>query len=353
MAYARSYDSAGFVADLTALFRHQLAACALVPGEFCLAITDTAWMPAYGAACMAAADALGSRSMLVTFGWSAAPDSAALEAMCSKADLIVYMTTHPLHYRPEIGRALARGARALCCMEPPHVLDRLRFDPVVRDRAIAGAAALDTASVLRITSPAGTDLTMDKTGRRGLGAYGAADRPGHLDFWGLGAVQAAQVEGTTEGTLVLDVGDCLFHLARFVESPVRIHLSAGRITGIEGGLDAFLLREVLTQAGDDGAWLAGHMAWGIDARARWTQPITQTPDAGGGGADIESFAGAVQVQFGSNDDMAFGGRNRSRAHIGLCLRGATLTLDGVAVVSMGRIAPVTPGADGATALPQA
>jgi len=144
------------------------------------------------------------------------------------------------------------------------------------------------------------------------------------------------LEGTTEGTLVLDVGDCLFHLARFAEAPVRIHFEAGRITAIEGGLDAFLLREALSAAGDEGAWNAGHMAWGVDSRARWTQPLAQTPDTGGGGADIESFAGTVQIQIGSNDDVAFGGQNRSRAHIGLCLRGATLRLDGRPVVSEGR-----------------
>jgi len=34
--------------------------------------------------------------------------------------------------------------------------------------------------------------------------------------------------------------------------------------------------------------------------------------------------------------VAFGGQNRSRAHIGLCLRGATLRLDGRPVVSEGR-----------------
>lgn len=337
MAYARSYDGPGFAADLVALFRHQLAACALQPGELCLCITDTAWMPAYGAACMAAAEALGAQALLVTFGWNTAPAARALDAVCAAADLIVYMTTHPLHYRPEIGTALARGARVLCCMEPPHVIDRLRFDPAVRDRALAGADLLQSAQSLHITSPAGTDLKMDKTGRRGLAAYGAADRAGHLDFWGLGAVQAAQIEGTTEGILVLDVGDCLFHLGRFVEAPVRIHFAAGRIRAIEGGLDAFLLREVLSSAGDAEAWNAGHMAWGLDPRARWTQPLVQTPDTGGGSADIESFAGTVQIQIGSNDDVAFGGLNRSRTHIGLCLRGAMLCLDGVAVVSDGHL----------------
>jgi 2,5-dihydroxypyridine 5,6-dioxygenase len=319
------------------LFRHQLAACALKEGELCVCVTDTAWMPAYGAACMAAAEALGARAVQVTFGWNRAPDGRALDAVCAAADLIVYMTAHPLHYRPEIGRAVARGARVLCCMEPPHILDRLRFDPVVRDRALAGAALLDAASDIHITSPGGTDIRMNKRGRRGLAAYGVADTPGHLDFWSLGAVQAAQAEGSAEGLVVLDVGDCIFHLGRFVETPVRILVSEGRITGIEGGLDAFLLREALAAAGDDGAWNAGHMAWGVDERARWTQPIVQTPDFGGGGADIESFAGSVQVQFGSNDDVAFGGVNRSQAHLGLGLRGATLCLDGVAVVSRGQL----------------
>lgn len=337
MAYARTFDGPGFGADLAALFVHQLTACALKPGELCVCITDSAWMPAYAAACMGAAEALGADAVQVTFGWNRAPDARALGALCEAADLIVYMTAHTLHYRAEIAAALDRGARVLCCMEPPHVLDRLRFDPEVRSRAMAGARLLDSASSLRITSGAGTDLTMDKTGRRGLAAYGAADVPGHLDFWGLGAVQAAQIEGTTEGVLVLDVGDSVFHLGRFIEAPVHIQFKAGRVVSLEGGLDAKLIRDVLDAAGDEGAWNSGHMAWGVDPRAIWTQPIIQTPNTGGGGADVESFAGTVQVQLGSNDDVAFAGKNRSRAHLGLCLRGATLSLDGMDVVADGRL----------------
>lgn len=338
MAYARTYDGPSFASDLAALFRHQLTACALQPGELCVCITDTAWSPAYASACMGAAEALGADAMQATFRWNLAPDARALSALCEAADLIVYMTAHTLHYRPEVAAALERGARVMCCMEPPHVLDRLRFDARVRARAIAGARLLDGAGQLRVTSAAGTDLTMDKTGRRGLAAYGAADVPGHLDFWGLGAVQAAQLEGSTNGTLVLDVGDSVFHLGRFIEAPVRIRFEAGRVIALEGGLDAALIRDTLGAAGDEGAWNAGHMAWGVDPRAIWTQPIAQTPNTGGGGADSESFAGAVQVQLGSNDDVAFGGKNRSRAHLGLCLRGATLSLDGVEVVSEGVLA---------------
>ena len=336
MAYARSYTHPAFAGDLAALFRHQLQASAVRSGEMVACLTDTSWLPACAAACMTAATDLGAEAVQTVFSWNRPPPERALRAVCEGADLIVFMTAHRLHYRDEVRQALARGARVLCCMEPPHVLDRLRFDPLVRQSALAGAAALDPAREIRITSDAGTDLVMDKTGRRGLANYGAADVPGHLDFWGLGAVQAAQLEATTEGRLVLDVGDCVFHLGRFVESPVTIGFAGGRAVSIEGGLDARLIRAELESAGEN-AFLAGHMAWGVDRRARWTQPITQTPDTGGGGADIESFAGVVQVQIGSNDDVSFGGKVRSRAHLGLCLRGASLALDGRQVISAGKI----------------
>jgi 2,5-dihydroxypyridine 5,6-dioxygenase len=337
MAYARDYTGPGFAADLQHLFRHQLAACALAPGETCLAITDTAWNPSYAAACQSAARALGAEAFTTTFAWDTPPPAAALDAVCRSADLIVYMTGHALHYRDEFRHALARGARILCCMEPPHVLARLKADPVVRRRALAGAELLHPADLIHVTSDAGTDLRLHKTGRPALANYGAADAPGRLDFWGIGAVQAAQLEGTTEGRLVLDVGDCCFKLARYVERPVTIIFEAGRIAAIEGGLDAALLRADLEGAGDAGAWAAGHMAWGVDHRARWTQAITQTPDTGGGGADSESSYGGVQIQIGSNDDVCFGGTNRSAAHLGLCLRNASLSLDGVPVIAAGRI----------------
>jgi 2,5-dihydroxypyridine 5,6-dioxygenase len=336
MAYARTFGGPAFAADLAALFAHQLAASALRPGETCVAITDTAWNPAYAAACTGAATAIGADAVAVSFGWNRPPPAAPLAALCEAADLIVVMTGHTLHYRPEIAAALQRGARVLCAVEEPHVLDRLRFDPTVRARAVRGAARLGGARCIHVTSPAGTDLVMDKTGRRGLANYGAADAPGRLDFWGLGAVQAAQREGSTEGRLVLDVGDCCFHLARFIERPVTLHFEAGRLTRIEGGVDARLIEAHLEAAGDDGARMAGHLAWGVDRRALWTQPLVQTPNAGGGGADIESSHGVVQVEIGSNDDVAFGGANRSRAHLGLCLRGASLALDGVPVIEAGR-----------------
>lgn len=335
MAYGRTHTSHSRTAELVGLFTHQLRMSALAPGELCVCITDTAWNPAYAAACLGAARALGAEAMQVMLPLDDPPSDRALRAALHGADLMLYATSHTLHYRAPVRAALDRGARVLCVMQPLHVMARLRADAAVRTRTRAGAALLHPARRIRIASAAGTDLVMDKAARPGLAHYGFADEPGHLDFWGAGMVQAAQNEGTTEGVLVLDVGDCCFQLGRLVQQPVRIVFQRGRAVSIEGGLDAFMIREELAAAGDTNAFMAGHMAWGTDHRARWLQLVAQTPEVGGGGADAEAFLGTIQVEIGSNNDVCFGGNNASAAHLGLCLRGASLWLDDAPVISDG------------------
>lgn len=339
MAYGRTFSSHAMAVDLVELFRHQLAASRLGPGQLCLCLTDTAWNPVYAAACMGAAHALGAEAYQTVFPVSRPLPAKSLAAAWLEADLIVYMTSFTLHYRPEIRAALDAGVRVLCVMLPLHVMSRLTADAGVRQRALAGAALLDAARSIRIMSDAGTDLTMDKTGRPGLAHYGAADEPGHLDFWGAGMVQAAQLEGTLEGRLVLDRGDCCFHLGRLVEQPATIIFERGRAVAFEGGLDALLIRSALAAGGSDSAFMAGHMAWGTDHRAQWLQPLAQVPDAGGGGADTESYYGNVQIEIGSNNDVVFGGRNAAAVHLGLCLRQASLWLDGAPLLARGEFVP--------------
>lgn len=322
---------------LVDVFRHQLAASRLAAGERCLAISDTRWDPACASACVAAARTLGAETQLLVLP-ADAPLDGRLLAPAVAHHLVVYMTSFTLHYRPEIRTALDAGARVLAAMQPVPVLSRLPFEPEVRRRVSAGAALLDPAREIRITSPAGTDLVMDKTGRRALAHYGAADRPGQLDFWTAGMVQAAQLEGTLAGRLVLDAGDCCFRLARFIDQPTTIVFERGRAVAFEGGPDAERIRAALEAGGDAAAFMAGHMAWGMDHRAEWGPHLFTSPDRGGP-AHIEAFDGNIQIEIGSNDDVAFGGRNRSSTHLGLCLRRASLWLDGSPVIAGGRFVP--------------
>jgi 2,5-dihydroxypyridine 5,6-dioxygenase len=339
MPYAHLPIGETALVELVPIFRHQLEYCRLEPGERLIAITDGAFHPHYAAACVGAALDLGAEAFQVCLPQRRVPSGEVLRSVFQTSDLIVYSTSHGLHYRREMREALEAGKRALMAVVPPHVLARRTADPEVIARASAGARVFDRAESIQIRSAAGTKLNMSVEGRRGVASYGAADRAGHLDFWGAGMFQVALVEGTLEGTLVLDTGDQVFHFGRYVDRPVTISFESGRAVSFEGGVDARLIREHLASSNEESAFMAGHIACGVDRRALWTAESSQFPVAGGGGADAEAFYGSVQVQLGSNDDVMFRGENRSSVHLGLCLLECSLSLNGETLLERGSFVP--------------
>ena len=213
-------------------------------------------------------------------------------------------------------------------------------EPTLIHSESGGFITLEGESRVRVSGLKGTVAV--RTGKEGELRYEVRsldkrreERP--IGLWLDGnAFEIAPLEGTVDGTLVLGRGDQIFHLGRYVDDEVRIQFELGRATSIEGGLDAVLLESHLASYRDPSAFLAGHVAWGTDHRASWTAPLVQFPDAGAGNADTEGFLGSVQVELGRNDDQFFRGAIRSDAHLGLCLLGASISLDGERVIEAGR-----------------
>ena len=78
------------------------------------------------------------------------------------ADFVADCTVEGLLHAPELGAILAGGARILMISnEHPEILERLLPDPALKPRVDEGAALLAEASQMRVTSAAGTDLTVD------------------------------------------------------------------------------------------------------------------------------------------------------------------------------------------------
>ena len=86
MPYARTFDGPAAAADLTGLFHHQLALSRVKRGESVVCVTDTAWNPVYGAACLAAALSLGADASLLTLPASRPPPPAMLGAALAAAE---------------------------------------------------------------------------------------------------------------------------------------------------------------------------------------------------------------------------------------------------------------------------
>jgi 2,5-dihydroxypyridine 5,6-dioxygenase len=168
-----------------------------------------------------------------------------------------------------------------------------------------------------------------------LTQYGISDEPGRWDSWPSGFLYCAPEEETANGTLVLDVGDLLVMLGRYVAEPVRITVQNGIIKKIDGGVDAVLLEEHIEQAKDPEASIISHIGWGTDSRARWSEIAQRGTEEGS--RDVRSTYGNVQIAFGAN--YRLGGKNQTMAHEDLILRRATFELDGKIIVENGRIIP--------------
>ena len=240
-----------------------------------------------------------------------------------------------LLHAPELGAILAAGARILMVSnEHPEILERLVPDPALKARVDEGAAMLERATEMRVTSAAGTDLTIDVSDAPAAGSWGGTNGPGTIAHWPGGLCLCFPPAGTVTGTLVLDIGDVNLTFKRYLESPVRMRITDDYITDIAGdGLDAALTASYLEAWGDPDAYAVSHVGWGMNPAARW-DALTMYDRAQLNGTELRAFAGNFLYSTGANETA---GRH-TLGHFDLPMRHCTITLDGHTVVSAGRVA---------------
>ena len=258
---------------------------------------------------------------------------AALQALAN-ADFVVDMTVELLLHAPELPQILAGGARLLCVSnEHPDILERIRYDPRWQERVMAGVQLLQQASVMRVTSAAGTDLTVRIDGARPIGSWGNAAPP-HNAGSAPGALIAFYPNaGTVNGRVVLNRGDVNLTFKRYLENPIALTIEDDYVTDIEGdSFDADLMRSYLSAWGDREAYAVSHLGWGMTPGARWDSLIMY--DKGDvNGAELRAFAGNFLLSTGANEAA---GRH-TLGHFDIPMRGCTIRLDDRVVVDRGNL----------------
>jgi 2,5-dihydroxypyridine 5,6-dioxygenase len=337
-------------ADLVQLFRREFELCQVLPDENVVILADARSPQDYTRASMAALSEIGAGVVQLSLPnlpiTAFTPDESAdgLAAfgklrlpieMMRAADMVVDLTRAGLLYTGAL-KALREGStRVLSIRAGEPTLRRLFPTEEVVRRARVGAKALDEASRIRLVSEAGTDLVMDKTGRPAMPQYGLAEAPGRWDNWGTGGVLAPALEDSAEGVLVIDEGDIALPLRRYTAQPIRCHFERGRITAIEGGVDAGLLREYFDMWNDDTVTRIAHIGWGTEHRSRWVNmAVNEFSDLT---SDTRFFYGNVQIAVGRN--YGIGGINKCLPHTDIVLRRCDFYLDGEQIVANGEIVP--------------
>jgi 2,5-dihydroxypyridine 5,6-dioxygenase len=248
--------------------------------------------------------------------------------------MVVDCTVEGMLHSKELPRILAGGARLMMISnEHPEVLERTKPTPELRDRVRKGMALLGQAKTMRVTSPAGTDLTVKIDGAPARGAPGFVDEPKRVGYWPAGLCLCFPKPGSVNGRLVLAPGDVNLTFKRYFEAPVTLMIEDDYVRRIDGeGLDAALLRSYYEAWRDREAYATSHVGWGmnLDARAE-SMMMYDRKDING--TELRAFAGNFLYSTGANETAG----RFTACHFDFPLRECTVELDGSKVVERGRL----------------
>jgi leucyl aminopeptidase (aminopeptidase T) len=239
-----------------------------------------------------------------------APVAAAMRG----ADAFVAPTTKSLSHTRARGKATEAGVRGATM---PGITEAVMVAGLDADYgAIADACAavyeqVAGAAQVRVTTPAGTDVTVEPGDREWLQDTGTIHDPGA--FSNLPAGEVFVSPETASGTYVVD-GTMMPH--GLLDEPIRFEVEAGQVTAVSD--DA--VREELATAADEVGDAAYNLAeLGIGTNVGVTDLI-------GSVLLDEKAAGTVHLAVG--DDASIGGDTEAPVHMDGILRDPTVYADG-------------------------
>jgi 2,5-dihydroxypyridine 5,6-dioxygenase len=259
--------------------------------------------------------------------------------------LVVDCTVEGLMHAPELPATLRGNGQTqprivYVSNEHPEALARLLPDDATEARVKDHLKRLRGASAMRVTSAAGTDLSISLQGAVSGGNWGSTTRLGTLTHWPGGLVLAFPAAGSVNGTLVLAAGDVNLTFKRYIERPIVLSIENDFVSRIEGqGVDAELLRSYFAAwadegkaAGADPAYAVSHVGYGLNEAARWdSMALYDKRDFNG--TELRAFAGNFLYSTGANETAG----RYTRGHFDWPVRHCTITLDGHTVVDAGRV----------------
>lgn len=321
------------------MWKDVLGLCAVKAGESVVVLTSDSSHPLNIDAAMRSALALGATTLMATLpplvirkpvagdrttflGVTPLSGHRMGVELLKSADMVIDLMG--LLHSPEQREILDSGTRILMVVEPPEVLAQMMPEADDKRRVMAADSRLRRARAMRVTSDAGTDLTLALGQFEPLPEYGFTDEPGHWDHWPSGFISTWPNEGSANGRVVIDVGDMMFPFKMYVSSPITLTIEGGRIHAIEGGFEATYLRRHIESYGDPDAFAVAHVGWGLQSKAKWTA-LGMRDKAQSLGMDARAYYGNFLFSTGPNAEA--GGANNSRCHVDIPMAGCSVSLD--------------------------
>jgi aminopeptidase len=252
---------------------------------------------------------------------AAAEPPRAVAAAMAAADVVLAPTIQSLSHTAARKAASEAGVRiGTLPGVTEEMLGRLMTGDLeeIRRRGWAIVTAMNRGSEARITCRHGSDLRIGLDGRMGIVDAGELGNKGAFGNLPCGEGFIAPLEGTTEGTLVVDGSIAEIGL---LDTPVSLTVREGNLVEATGD-DGDRLMELLTAHGEDGTNVA-ELGVGTNEEAILTGNILED----------EKILGTCHVAFGAS--AAIGGTVQVPVHLDCVVLEPTVEIDGETIVSGG------------------
>lgn len=181
---------------------------------------------------------------------------------------------------------------------------------------------LQTGSKITIITKAGTDLTFSIAGRQAYASKGLFHAPGESGNLPTGEAYLAPVEGTANGTLVVD--GSMASVGTIGKKPIIIQIKDGYAEEISGGKEAKAFEKLVDSVGREGRNVA-EFGIGTNPSAKISGVLLED----------EKVMGTIHIAFGNNKSM--GGTVGVSLHLDGVVMKPTVYMDDTLLLKNGKL----------------
>ncbi|MFZ1290278.1 MAG: aminopeptidase [Melioribacteraceae bacterium] len=191
----------------------------------------------------------------------------------------------------------------------------------ISELTIKLAKLIDKTELIKVTSPNGTDITLNVNGRKGFASKGLFHKKGESGNLPTGEAFAAPLEGKSEGIFVADGS---FAGIGVLKTPIKIKVEKGLATEITGDVEAKKLIEMLLKFGQKGRNIA-EIGIGTNDKAKLSGMLLED----------EKVLGTVHIALGDNKSM--GGNVNVPIHLDGVILKPTVYFDNKIIMEKGKL----------------
>lgn len=192
----------------------------------------------------------------------------------------------------------------------------------ISKRTVKLKTILETGKIIRVTAPAGTDITFSIEGRKAYASKGLFHDKGESGNLPTGEAFLAPVEGSSNGVFVVD--GSMAGLGLIKNANIKIEVEAGYATKISGGTLAKKLRVMLDKVGKDARNIA-EFGIGTNDSAKLSGVLLED----------EKVMGTIHIALGNNVSM--GGSVNVPIHLDGVVKKPTVWMDGKMLMKDGKL----------------